>query len=358
MVSLLKQIIAGAILLVATPIYSQIYTPFGSRIYNTETKTGTFSEAEKADHRRSILETYPRTEILDESTWAYNCHAYAWHMVEGGSAIWMYDPDYYTMDGSYINTTKSEAKKVRYIDGDHSTITTNQTDILISKWGALPLVKHHRTNCMYYSNESDIKYYKRRPLYLDVWNNTTGIKLGNTLENSISLCPNTKYHFKLNSDAATYLTDFNWTLPTGWTVYYTEPNGFISINTNSNAAGGRVILSAKSMRSGSISREILIVYFSGSSNCPSSFSIYPNPADSQVTVELKLSENEKGIQTLSVNQPIAEYEIQIWSQSALLKSLKTMEHRVSIPIADLPKGYYFVRLIRGDYVETETLIKK
>lgn len=46
MVSLLKQIIAGAILLVATPIYSQIYTPFGSRIYNTETKTGTFSEAE------------------------------------------------------------------------------------------------------------------------------------------------------------------------------------------------------------------------------------------------------------------------------------------------------------------------
>ena len=245
-------------------------------------------------------------------------------MVEGGSAIWMYDPDYYTMDGSYINTTKSEAKKVRYIDGDHSAITTNQTDILISKWGALPLVKHHRTNCMYYSNESDIKYYKRCPLYLDVWNNTTGIKLGNTLENSISLCPNTKYHFKLNSDAA----------------------------------GGRVILSAKSMRSGSISREILTVYFSGSSNCPSSFSIYPNPADSQVTVELKLSENEKGIQTLSVNQPSAEYEIQIWSQSALLKSLKTMEHRVSIPIADLPKGYYFVRLIRGDYVETETLIKK
>lgn len=69
MVSLLKQIIAGAILLVATPIYSQIYTPFGSRIYNTETKTGTFSEAEKADHRKSILETYPGTEILDESTW-------------------------------------------------------------------------------------------------------------------------------------------------------------------------------------------------------------------------------------------------------------------------------------------------
>lgn len=358
MVTLLKQIITSVIFCMAIPVYSQIYTPFGSRIYDTETRTETFSEAEKAEHRKNILETYPGTEILEESTWAYNCHAYAWHMVESGSAIWMNDPDYYTMDGSYIITTKSDAKKVRYLSENHSAITTNQTDILISKWGALPLVKHHRTNCMYYLNESDTKYYKRRPLYLDVWNNSTGVKLGNTLENNISLCPNTKYHFKLNSDAVNYLTDFNWTLPTGWTVYYTESNGFISINTNSNTAGGRVVLSAKSTRSGSISREILTAYFSGSSNCPSTFSLYPNPAEGQVTVELKSAESDGETQILSASQQIAEYEIQIWSQSTLFKSIKTTENRVSISIADLPKGYYFVRLIRGDYVETETLIKK
>lgn len=326
---------------------------------DTDVETEEFiSAAQKAQEKQRLAIEYPNAVFINEATSTYNCHAYAWHMVEGGTAVWIgvlssSPTDIYWTDGSYMSTSVNDAKKVSYASDNHSAITTDQADYFKSKWGSSCLVKHHKSYCPY--DATDLRYYKRRPLYLDVWNNSTGLYLGNT-SSGINLCPNTTYHLKLNSDAAAYLTDFRWTVPTGWTVFYTETNGLISINTNS-VAGGRVVLSAKSRQSGSISRDILTAYFNSSSSCPNSFSLYPNPAKDVVTIELKGLDKSDKTQK-QVNTLPQEYEIQIWDQSSLRKSIKTYNEKIEIPIMDLNKGYYFVRVIRMNHVETETLIIK
>ena len=193
----------------------------------------------------------------------------------------------------------------------------------------------------------------------DVWNNTTGTYLGNTATSSIGMCPNTKYHIKIKNTSSCSLSNYSWSVPSGWTVYYTENTGLISINTNS-VSGGRVVLTATT--GCGVTKEILAGYFSGSSNCSSSrsFSLYPNPAESTVTVDLtddaddaELIFAERQPETLS-----EDAEIQIWSETGMLKSVRTTDCKVEISISDLPQGFYYVRVIRGGTTCSQTLIVK
>jgi hypothetical protein len=107
--------------------------------------------------------TYPNAILIESATRTYNCHAYAWHVSEGGNKVWIgcytaTAEDIYWQDGSYGEvTTEAAATKVSYASDNHSAVTTNQSGWFISKWGATPLMKHAWNDCPY--NDSQLKYY-------------------------------------------------------------------------------------------------------------------------------------------------------------------------------------------------------
>lgn len=148
------------IMLLSQSSFAQIYTPQGSpvTVYNIGEQ---FTNAQKIAIRQDLQRRYPNAIYVDEATTTYNCHAYAWSVSEGGSKYWMNSPndDIYMTDGSYTQTYLSDSKatKVSYADDDHSAIVS-YGGYLISKWGALCLMKHRPNDCPYTSN--NLKYYK------------------------------------------------------------------------------------------------------------------------------------------------------------------------------------------------------
>lgn len=137
------------------------YTPQGSEVA-LEYKFGILTPAEKAARKEYCTKTYPRAIYIDEATYAYNCHAYAWSVSEGGEKYWMNTPndDLYWLDGSYVATNSSDPKatKVSYANDDHSAIVSSPGPYLISKWGPLCLMKHLPADCPY--NSKGLRYYK------------------------------------------------------------------------------------------------------------------------------------------------------------------------------------------------------
>ncbi|MGP1476180.1 MAG: hypothetical protein ACTTJK_01725 [Phocaeicola sp.] len=122
-----------------------LHTPMGNAVSAMQ-RTEIFSDAEKAQYRQQVLQEYNNVEVIGDATTTYNCHSYAWNMSEGGPVCWLNSvPDlhYYWDDGSYVETIESQAEKVRYYAGNHSAIKDPQNNnMYISKWGALPLVRH------------------------------------------------------------------------------------------------------------------------------------------------------------------------------------------------------------------------
>ena len=69
------------------------------------------------------------SDIIAPSTITYNCHAYAWHLIEGNSEkVWIINIDhnldtYWSSDyGCFEECTESEAEKILYVCGDHSAV--------------------------------------------------------------------------------------------------------------------------------------------------------------------------------------------------------------------------------------------
>ena len=109
---------------------------------------------------------FPDVEIIDEATCRYNCHAFAWYITEGGEEYWIdqrtesggENISNFWNDGTYKETTYEYAEKIFYPTYDHSAIAMSQT-MYISKWGAYHLVRHHKTNCPYYS--TGLRYFTK-----------------------------------------------------------------------------------------------------------------------------------------------------------------------------------------------------
>ena len=139
-------------------------TPNGSNVTVGILTSADYSSAEKLYLRNQICQNY-NVEFIDDATLSYNCHGYAWHMYEGNltDKVWIGvnstdEEDIYWEDGSYYEVPESLATKVSY-QGDHSAVRLNSTEYL-SKWGALPLVKHAPTEVPS-SYGFPNKFYKR-----------------------------------------------------------------------------------------------------------------------------------------------------------------------------------------------------
>ena len=86
------------------------------------------------------------------------------------------------------------------------------------------------------------------------------------------------------------------------------------------------------------------------------FTLSPNPATDAVTLQLTETDEVSGLSVLSTDR--TPYEIQIWSGMTMLRSFRTNEPTFSIPMAGLPAGLYFVRVVKDGQTYTQKLIKK
>ena len=116
--------------------------------------------------------------FLGEATNTYNCHGYAWHIIENEivfeaeyDTVWLkYEVHYWTqhLKQSYEEVSWRENAKIRFQNqSDHSAIATDDEDIIISKWGNLPLFKHDIDDCPYHSNLGLKYYWIKKPVISD-----------------------------------------------------------------------------------------------------------------------------------------------------------------------------------------------
>lgn len=145
-----------------------VYTPNKSRVVYIDRTNEEFSLAEIEEQTNYTRTTYPQAVILSPATRTYNCHSYAWYLSEGGTdKVWINSVqngvanlEKYWTDGSYVECSSSEARKIHYYEGDHSAIPAG-SGLYESKWGALPLVRH-APDYVPYSYVSDYRRYYRR----------------------------------------------------------------------------------------------------------------------------------------------------------------------------------------------------
>jgi hypothetical protein len=152
-------------------IYTQVTnvkTPNNSTVqaYSLTSADVSYSSAQLATIASDLAANYNGAELIEAPSYKYNCHAYAWHVSEGGSKVWINtdDEDIYWTDGSYIEVPESDATKVSYHQsGDHSAVRLNSTWYQ-SKWGSNALVKHYPNDVpSIYQASMTKKYYIKAP---------------------------------------------------------------------------------------------------------------------------------------------------------------------------------------------------
>ncbi len=141
-----------------------IYTPNGSTVPNV-TINPEMTPAGIAAANDYVDITYPNATRLADASNTYNCHAYSFYLTEGGNTnAWInaFLPTIYWDDESYTEVVEPRYySKVTYADEGHSAIATGTADEFISKWGTLPLMRHHKDYVPEEYLPSDFKYYNR-----------------------------------------------------------------------------------------------------------------------------------------------------------------------------------------------------
>ena len=179
-----------------------VKTPMYSIVPNAQILTGVevpYTPSELVAYEANLKTLYGNdVQVLGGPTWRYNCHAYAWHMSDGGPhKVWINSPGHhkYWQDGTYTKVvgatdiTAPNGARVVYdpipVDpfnpGDHSAVKIS-TGMYVSKWGSLGLIQHPPNACPSMYNASIPKdfYVKSVPPGFDfVIHNTTQICLSN-----------------------------------------------------------------------------------------------------------------------------------------------------------------------------------
>lgn len=168
----LKQSLSGSSRMIYDDYMSVTrYTPNGSSVLAWQLFRNEFSVNEKDSLANDVVNNFGVT-IVSEATRIYNCHAFAWHMTEGGDGVWigmgsyaLTDENIYWEDLSYIEVPESLATKVSYDEStaNHSAIRLS-SNLYRSKWGSLPLVDHAPNVCPY-DTSMPKKYYAKPAVF-------------------------------------------------------------------------------------------------------------------------------------------------------------------------------------------------
>ncbi|MDE7369905.1 MAG: hypothetical protein K2N08_09105 [Muribaculaceae bacterium] len=149
---------------IASSTYVTVYTKKGLSVIALKT-TCYNPQAEITEGHNYIKNEYPLATIIEDATCAYNCHAYAWYVSEGGAKYWINQThngsenvSKFWADGTYKETKAAYAQKVFYPVGDHSAIAESSS-AYVSKWGRMPLVRHASNYGPY--NLSGLRYFTK-----------------------------------------------------------------------------------------------------------------------------------------------------------------------------------------------------
>lgn len=136
----------------------------------TDRSNDELSPSEIANYHSLFDATHPGHIILGEATTTYNCQGYSFGLAQGTNQYnicWTED----LCQGAYTLVTipqKGDIAVMRHnnqtqTDSPHSAIVYSQ-DTLISKWGELPLTKHHKDSVINLSGlgvDLFYTYYRR-----------------------------------------------------------------------------------------------------------------------------------------------------------------------------------------------------
>lgn len=129
------------------------YTPTGVSVF-AEKITEYYSEAQIAAAtvwwQDSIVRAnWSSATIISPCSSTYNCHAYSWHMSDGGDAVWISSDSevakYYNGSSATYKKVDNPGKyrKVNYNGASHSAVVdSNNINWVYSKWGSGPVVRH------------------------------------------------------------------------------------------------------------------------------------------------------------------------------------------------------------------------
>ncbi|MCP4181148.1 MAG: T9SS type A sorting domain-containing protein [bacterium] len=149
--------------------YVTINTPTGEEIEAIQFSQGNIALYES--EASSWIQTHGSNAVrVSSATHEYNCHAYAWHVSDGGNWFWINQIDQYGNENlqkywsgskpTYQQVTSTNASKVFYPNGDHSARVISP-NVFESKWGRWPRYQHSPSDCPY--NSSGIEYYSVPP---------------------------------------------------------------------------------------------------------------------------------------------------------------------------------------------------
>jgi hypothetical protein len=156
---------------------------------------------------------------LDSQFWGnfkYNCHAYAYHVSEGGNRVWInnvttddycdaslsHNIDQYWEDACIIQVaSESDAEKVHYYRGDHSAIRLS-SGMYQSKWGNGPVVSHAAADVDYCDPVVSRRYYSS--FKVDALN--SHVCYGNTATFTTPDYVNCTYYWTYNTNLLDYVS--------------------------------------------------------------------------------------------------------------------------------------------------------
>lgn len=126
-----------------------------------------------------FTQRFPNATKIGTATQTYNCHSYAWNMVEGGPTCWInasstddIDNDdnlakYWAGNCAYMEVSESSANKIYYYNSDHSAIfKLGDRSKYVSKWGRGPLMEHAPGYGPYIDMVNRRYYLKLEPEYV------------------------------------------------------------------------------------------------------------------------------------------------------------------------------------------------
>jgi hypothetical protein len=185
-----------SILIYSNSLYGQSFinttllTPNGTNIEAKLLVSGEWTQSEKNTQKQLLLAQFPNVTVLDDPTWTYNCHGFAWNLSEGNPEIrWINaikdggSPNLvnYWQDASYMEVCNvNQGTKIHYYSGDHSAIKSSVSGKYDSKWGPNCKVRHNPTEVPTSYNGSNRKYYRRIEL-----KPTSGLPCGTNITYSI-----------------------------------------------------------------------------------------------------------------------------------------------------------------------------
>lgn len=182
-----------------------VYTKCGKAVTGQRI-LGIQNQDEIDDRNTYYTMRYPNATFLGNSSKKYNGHSHAWNMTEGGDTCLIYSAggnlDKYLNNDYYMPVQSlSIAKKVHYVNDDHSAVISTVPGMYESKWGNGPLMRHAPEYCPF--GGSRVLYGIR---------NTTGVLRCSNGDDITNVGVTSTYFPKSNDPSVPYgnLVSYRW----------------------------------------------------------------------------------------------------------------------------------------------------